>query len=133
VSTLPVPRFQELKTLRGDWRTLAREIGELKARESRAWLEVVYEGSEIASSLRAKLDEAVAGTAMEILRVKNTRVMERALGGENREESLDDLDVTDVFKRCLDAHEIPREQRLVLMEAYNEILVSLHEADPQAE
>jgi exonuclease SbcD len=133
VSMLPVPRFQELKTLRGDWGTLARKIGELKALDSRAWLEVVYEGSEIASSLRTKLDEAVAGTAMEILRVKNTRVMEKALGAENREESLDDLDVTDVFRRCLDAHEIPREQCVVLMEAYREILVSLQEADPQAE
>jgi len=133
ITNIPVPRFQDLKTLRGDWQTLSRGIDELKARGSRAWLEIVYEGNEIASSLREKLNEAVAGAAIEILRVKNNRVLERALSGEDREETLDDLDVTDVFNRCLDAHEIPEEQRRALMDAYGEILVSLNEADPQAE
>ncbi|NTU48402.1 MAG: exonuclease sbcCD subunit D, partial [Syntrophobacteraceae bacterium] len=133
ISTLPVPRFQELKTLQGDWPTLVREIDGLKARGSRAWLEIVYEGNEIASTLQEKLKETVADTAIEILRVKNNRVLERVLSGEDREETLDDLDVTEVFQRCLDAHEIPEEQRRALMDAYGEILVSLNEADPQAD
>ncbi|OPY85528.1 MAG: Nuclease SbcCD subunit D [Syntrophus sp. PtaU1.Bin208] len=133
VSTIPVPRFQELKTLRGDWATLVRQIDGLKAEGRPIWLEIAYDGSEIGSSLREKLDEAVAGTAIEILRVKNNRVLERALSGENKEVTLDDLDVTEVFQRCLDAHEIPGEQRRALMDAYGEILVSLNEADPQAE
>jgi len=133
VRNIPVPRFQELKTLRGDWQTLARDIDGLKSKSSRAWLEIVYEGNEIASALREKLDEAVAGTGIEILRVKNNRVLERALNGEDKEETLDDLNVTDVFQRCLDAHEIPEEQRRALMDAYQEILVSLNEADPLAE
>ena len=101
VTNIPVPRFQELKTLRGDWQTIAREIDELKSRGSNAWLEIVYEGDEIAGDLRERLDEAVAGTGMEILRVKNNRVLERAMSGMGAEETLDDLDVTDVFKRCL--------------------------------
>jgi len=133
VSTLPVPRFQELKTLKGDWPTLVREIDGLKARGSRAWLEIVYEGNEIASTLQEKLEETVADTAIEILRVKNNRVLERVLSGEDREETLDDLDVTEVFQRCLNAHEIPEEQRRALLDAYGEILVSLNEADPQAD
>ncbi len=133
VSTIPIPRFQELETLRGDWATLARKIDGLKAEGRPIWLEIAYEGNEIASTLREKLDEAVAGTAIEILRVKNNRVLERALSGENKEETLDDLDVTEVFQRCLDAHEIPGEQRRALMDAYGEILVFLNEADPQSE
>jgi len=133
VTNIPVPRFQELKTLRGDWQTIHRDIAALKARGSRAWLEIVYEGNEIASTLREKLDEAVEGTGIEILRVKNNRVLERALNGAEKEETLDDLNVMDVFQRCLDAHEIPEEQRRALMDAYQEILVSLNEADPLAE
>ncbi len=133
VSTLPVPRFQELKTLRGDWPTLARQIAGLKARGSRAWLEIIYEGSEIASTLREKLDNAVAETAIEILRVKNNRILERVLSGEGQEETLDDLEVTEVFQRCLDAHEVPEEQRRPMLDAYGEILVSLNDADPRAE
>ena len=79
------------------------------------------------------MDEAIAGTSIEILRVKNNRVLERALSGMIGEETLDDLDVTDVFKRCLEAHDIPEDQRPALLRAYGEVIVSLNEADPMAE
>lgn len=133
VTRIPVPRFQELKTLRGDWQTIARGIDELKSGGSGAWLEIVYEGEDIAGSLRDRLDEAIAGTGIEILRVKNNRVLERAMSGMGTEETLDDLDVTDVFKRCLQAHDIPEDQRPALLSAYQEVVVSLSEADLRAE
>ncbi len=59
-TNMTVPRFQELKTLRGDWPAIAREIDGLKSRRSRAWLEIVYEWDEVAGSLRGRLDDAVA-------------------------------------------------------------------------
>jgi exonuclease SbcD len=133
VTNIAVPGFQELKTLRGDWQTIARNIDELKARKSTAWLEVVYEGDEIAASLQERLNEAISGSGMEILRVKNNRVLERAMKGKDVEETLEDLDVTDVFKRCLDAHEVPDDQRSALLNAYQEIIASLNEADPMAQ
>lgn len=133
VSNIAVPRFQELKTLRGDWHTIAQNIDELKSRKSRTWLEIVYEGDEIAANLQARLNEAIDGTGMEILRVKNNRVLERAMSGEAAEETLDDLDVTDVFKRCLESHEVPEDQRPALLSAYQEIIVALSEADLMAE
>ena len=132
VTTLPVPRFQELMTLRGDWPSIAREIEALKSRGSKAWLEVVCEGGEIAADLRARLDEAVAESGIEILRIRNNRAPERGLGGTDTEETLDDLDATEVFQRCLQAHEISEEQRPALLGAYREVVVSLHEADPMA-
>jgi len=133
VSEISVPRFQELRTLRGDWPTLAREIEALKGQGSRAWLEIIYEGDEAASDLQRRLDEVVAGTAIEILRVRNNRVMERALSGKTMEETLDDLDVTDVFERCLDDHKVSPERRPDLLSAYREIVVSLAEQDARAE
>ena len=133
VTTIPVPRFQELTTLRGDWETIARGIDELRFAGSTAWLEIVFVGDEIAGSLRERLDDAIAGTAMEILRVKNNRVLERTLSGLNTAETLDDLDVTDVFTQCLELHQVAEEQRPTLLAAYREVLVSLSEADPGAE
>jgi exonuclease SbcD len=130
---IPVPRFQELKTLQGDWPTIARGIDELKSKGSNAWLEIVYDGDEIAGDLRERLDEAVEGTGIEILRVKNNRVLERAMSGMDTDESLDDLDATDVFNRCLESHEVPEDQRPALLSAYQEIIVSLNEADLMAE
>ncbi|MFA4916454.1 MAG: exonuclease SbcCD subunit D C-terminal domain-containing protein [Syntrophales bacterium] len=133
VVNIPVPCFRELQTLRGDWQTIACDIDGLKSRGSQAWLEIIYEGDEIAGDLRTRLDEIVAGSGLEILLVKNSRTLERAMSGMNTDETLDDLDVTDVFKRCLEAQEIPEEQRPALLSAYREIIVSLNEADAMAE
>ncbi|MDD5723740.1 MAG: exonuclease SbcCD subunit D C-terminal domain-containing protein [Syntrophales bacterium] len=130
VTNIPVPRFQELKTLRGNWQSIAGAIDDLKSKESTAWLEVVYDGGEIAGSLRELLDEAVEGTGLEILRVKNNRVLELAMKGMDSEETLDDMDVTDVFKRCLESHKVPEDQQSALLSAYQEIIVSLDETDP---
>jgi DNA repair protein SbcD/Mre11 len=133
VTTVPVPCFQDLKTLRGDWQAIVGGIGELKAQGSNAWLEIVYEGDEVAGNLRERLDEAITGTSLETLRVKNNRVLERALGSMDVEETLDNLDVTDVFRRCLQAHDIPEDQYPTLLRAYEEVIVSLNESDPMAE
>ena len=133
VQNIPVPCFQELKVLRGDWSAISTGINELKAEGSKAWLEILYEGDEISGNLQERLDEIVAGSSLEILRTKNNRVIERALAGMNPEETLDDLDVTDVFQRCLQAHDVPEEQQASLLSAYREIILSINEEDLRAE
>ena len=133
VTIVPVPRFQELKALRGDWPAIAKSIEEMKSEESSAWVEVVYEGDDIAGNLRERLDEAVEGTDIEILRTANNRLLERVMGGTATKESLDDMDVTDVFERCLKAHEVPEDKQNSLLNAYQEVVVSLREADPMAD
>ena len=133
ITSVPIPRFQELKTLRGDWQDIAGGIDELKGRRSNAWLEIVYEGDEVAGNLRERLDESITGTGLEILRVKNNRILERALSSMDVEETLDNLDAADVFKRCLQAHDIPEDQYPTLLRTYEEVRVSLNESDPMAE
>ena len=133
ITNVPVPKFQALKTLRGDWPIIAGAIDELKKIGSNAWLEIIYEGEEIVGNLRERLDEAVIGSNLEILPVKNNRVLDLAMKGINTEETLDDLDVTDVFKRCLQSHAVPEDQQPTLLNAYQEIIVSLNEADPMAQ
>jgi len=133
VTGIPVPRFQELKAIRGDWQTIAQSIEEMKSERSRAWVEVVYEGDDIAGNLRERLDEAVEGTDIEILRIANNRLLERAMGESVPEESLEDMDATEVFERCMQAHDVPEDQQSSLLSAYQEIVVSLREADPMAD
>lgn len=133
VRPVPVPRFQELASLRGDWPAIAGQIEDLKRCGSTAWLEIVYEGEDIAAGLRERSSAAVDGTGMEILRIKNSRILERALGGRTIEETLDDLDVTEVFVRCLDAHDIPADRHAELLGKYRECVTSLHENDQLAD
>lgn len=133
VAGVVVPRFQELKTLRGDWQTLALHLDVLKSQKSSTWLEIIYEGDEIAANLQERLTEAIAGTGLEILRSRNNRIVEKALSSKESEETLDDLDPMDVFRRCLDAHNIPEEQRAGLLNTYQEVLMALNDSDPFAD
>ncbi len=49
------------------------------------------------------------------------------------DETLDDLDTSDVFTRCLETFDVPDEDREELTVSYNEIIKSLHEEDVNAE
>lgn len=126
VHLIDVPVFQELERIAGDWERIEGRIKELSAAGSRAWLEIVYEGAGIIGDLRERLEAAISGTKIEILRVKNCRATARAMQGR-AEETLDDLSVEDVFRRCLDARGVPEEERTELLRAYRETLLSLHE------
>lgn len=133
VRLIPVPCFQELQTIRGDWLQIAAGIAGLKGKGSKAWLEIIYEGEEIIANLQERLEEITAGSALEILRTKNNRLVERVLSGMEAAETLDDLNATEVFKRCLKADGVPEEQHEELLNAYREIIVSINEQDVREE
>jgi DNA repair protein SbcD/Mre11 len=129
VQLINVPVFQKLERVYGDWDSISSRILELSATDSQGWLEVIYEGDEVIGDLRERLDEAISGTQMEILRIKNNRIIDRVLGQIHGEETLDDLNVNDVFERCLVVHEVPEDQRPELLRAYQETVSSLYEDD----
>jgi exonuclease SbcD len=128
-----VPCFQELVRIVGSLDDIHTKLEELKNEESAAWLEIEYTGSDIIGNLREMLDEVTADSAMEIRRIKNQRVMDRVIRTVAEDETLDDLDTGDVFTRCLDAFEVPDEDREELTVSYNEIIKDLMEEDRHAE
>lgn len=133
VQLIDVPIFQKLERVKGDWEGISNRIIELSATDSQGWLEVIYDGTEVIGDLRERLEAAISGTQMEILRIKNNRIIDRVLGQIHEEETLDDLNVNDVFERCLAVHDVPEEQRAELLRAYQETVSSLYEDDVQAE
>ena len=137
VQLIDVPVFQRLERVKGDWDGISSRILELSAtgspNGSGVWLEVIYDGTEVIGDLRERLEAAISGTQMEILRIKNNRIIDRVLGQIHEEETLDDLNVDDVFERCLAVHEVPEDQRPELLRAYQETVSSLYEDDVQAE
>ena len=133
IRELFVPCFQPLVRIAGSLGDIHVKIEELKTEKSTAWLEIEYNGSDIVGNLREMFDEALAGSAMEIRRIKNRRVMDRVINRMAEEETLDDLEPGDVFVRCLDAFDVPDEDREELKISYEEIIKSLHEEDVNAE
>lgn len=129
INEVTVPRFQELERITGDADEIETKIKQLKARESLAWLEIEYTGKEVISNLREKIDEIMIDSKMEIRRIKNQRVMDQIVGAIDSGETLDNLDVTDVFERCLNSYAVPIENRSELLESYQEIIKTITEED----
>ncbi|MDQ6992379.1 MAG: exonuclease SbcCD subunit D C-terminal domain-containing protein [Mariprofundus sp.] len=133
VCLINVPCFQQLEQIKGDAQQLEARMLELSVSQTVIWLEILYEGDELIGELRAALDAIIEGTQLEILRVKNKRVADKVLNQMHQDETLADLDVDDVFERCLIAHDVPEQQRPELLSAYKESLAALYEDDCRAE
>ena len=125
VRPLAVPQFQRLERCAGDLDSILATITKLKAEQSSAWLEVEYNGKQLQPDLRALIESALAGSELEVLCIRNSRVASGALEAQSQQESLADLDCFEVFERCLDSQQIPSEQRGQLLSCYQEIVQKL--------
>lgn len=127
ITQIPIPVFQRLESLRGDWDHISASLDRLREEEAPVWLEVEYEGAEIIGDLRERIAGLTAGSALEVLRIRDARLTARALASDRDGEALEELDELEVFRRCLQAHQMPEEQRPELEAAYGEILTALRE------
>lgn len=128
VTDIPVPRFQNLESVKGDWEHITARLEELKGLETTILLDIIYSGEQVMGDLRDRLDELTAGTGLEILRIKNDRVFEHALINCTG-ETLADLNIEEVFRRCLESNQIPPEQQEELISTYREAVLMLQEED----
>lgn len=133
VSLINVPTFQKLQQIKGDWQAIETEIKSLITTDNKAWLEIIYDGDEVLTDLRERLEILIKGTDIELLKVKNNRIINRVLNRIDDTETLDDLNENDVFERCLNAHNVSAEQRTELLRSYQETLTQLYEDDAHAE
>ena len=133
IKELAVPCFQQLVRIVGTLDEIHAKFDALKTQEIAAWLEIEYTGNDIIGNLREMVDEATADSAMKVLRIKNRRVMDRVISTTAQDETLDDLNTGDVFTRCLEAYDVPDEDREDLTASYNQIIKDLMEEDRNAE
>lgn len=129
VQPIEIPVFRHVESITGDWDTISAAIQRLSASGEACWLEVIYEGDAVMGDLRERLETAVSGTRLVIARIRNNRVFDCVLRQIHEKETLDDLNVHEVFERCLAEHNVPEEQRRELLSAYQETLASLYADD----
>jgi len=133
VTELPVPCFRLLVRESGDMQTIVAGIDALKKQNRPVWLEVEYNGEALIADLQEQVNSAVAGSEIDVVRIKNQRLVRSLLEVCAADENLEDLKEADIFNLCLDAHNIPDEQRPELDAAFREILVELAETDVNRE
>lgn len=132
INEFAIPCFQALERITGTIEDITDRIAELKSEESQAWLEIEYTGKQIVGELlNHRCYEAIADSTIEIRRIKNKRVVDQLMHRSVEDETLDDLDMYQVFNRCLDSHSVLDEERPELIQSYKEIVISL--SDQEAE
>jgi exonuclease SbcD len=129
----PVPSFQNIQTLRGELSTLLAEIELLKTATQSIWLEIIYEGDEIITHLQSAVNEAIAGTTLEILRIVNNRQINRIMQQTTAQETLETMTEEAVFQRCLEMQQVPDNQCAELLDLFRETVQAIHDEDLQAE
>jgi len=132
VRTVPVPKFRDIRTLKGDLPSIEHEIGSLINLHHPVWLKVIFSGSHSPSAVQAELRELTKGTEIEILRIRPFENETAVIVSDDTGETLEDLSETEVFRRCMEAGDIPEEDRKELTDAFAEILQDIHEEDTPA-
>jgi exonuclease SbcD len=133
VSTMPVPCFLPLETVRGDLKTILARLDQLVKDRTSILIEVIYEGDELIGDLQSVLHEAVSGSEVHLLRTVDNRILRHILLPNETSATLADLSVFQVFDRCLTAHLIPENQCDDLRIVFREAVSSLAQDDEKAE
>ncbi len=128
VTTLPIPCFLQLESIQGNLSTILSRLGDLVAKAEQIHVEVIYEGEDIVADLQSMVQEAVSGSKVRILRTVNNRVLKLALSRKEMGETLSQLTPFQVFDRCLDAHDVPVEQRRDLQVCFEEAVRLLEDS-----
>jgi exonuclease SbcD len=133
VDSLPIPPIRSYVQVAGDLQSVLSRLRDLKFMGKPVWVEVQLEDPRIVPGAREEIFSLVEKTPVEVLRVKNTAISAMTLSQAHEQESLEDLNPLEVFRRCLCAGEEPEENWDDLTRAYREILSAVMEDDTYAE
>jgi exonuclease SbcD len=133
IRTIPVPKFRDIRTLKGNISTVENEIRSLLKLDHFVWIEVIFSGTLSASTVQSHLRELTDGTNVVIIRTRPLDTGNDEFNPEEEGESLEDLSVMEVFQRCMDAKNIPTDDQQSLIDAFSEIHHEMNEEDTLAE
>lgn len=133
ISLLPIPVFQPLQRLQGDWPELQQQLSALQQQSEPVWLEIIYTGDEVIGDLRLQVNELLDNTPHEVLRLQNQFLMRQILQPINEEKSLEQMTTEEMFERCLQARQVEPAQWPALQRTYREVLALMAEEDPEAQ
>ncbi|MEI8331188.1 MAG: exonuclease SbcCD subunit D C-terminal domain-containing protein [Methanomicrobiales archaeon] len=133
VRSVQVPKFWDIRTLKGDISTVEIEIEALIKLDHPVWIEVIFSGTLSAPAVQTHLRELTYGTDVIIIRTRSMETEKYGFNSEDEGESLEDLSEMDVFQRILDARNIPTGERPELIDVFSEIIHEMNEEDSLAD
>ena len=121
ITTLEIPVFQQMESIRGDKTHIFNRLEELKKTDNSVWVEIIYDANDIFSDLSSWADEMTTQTKIEIIKFQNRQYLNEVLTQNDSMQSLDNLDKFEVFDILLEKNNFPTEKKAELQELYQEI------------
>lgn len=128
ITELPVPAFRPLHSVKGSLDDIQKQIRKISTETGLTpWLEVEVSTDDYLSDVQSPVQDMVADKSVEILRVKRKRnVQSTGLVREAR-ETLEELDVSEVFSKRLEDEPLEDDRIQALTSAFNEVLENIHD------
>ncbi len=132
VEEVAVPCFKPLIRVAGSFAEIGSQLKALVAAGTTAWLEVDYNGSELLPGLQEDVYKLVEGTSLDLVRVKNQRLVQSLYQGTANDVAIEDINEKSVFQKFLEMNKdkASEEQWQELTAAYCEILAMIAEEEP---
>ncbi len=129
VKPIVVPRFQKLIKLTGDDETIVKNLKELLKEENSIWVEIYYEGSLGSKSFKEQVDSLIENSKVELLKFSTPLAKEYTLTGDEKLETLKELDPEEVFKRRLENEQLDETTKEELTLLYKTVLRAIEEEE----
>ncbi len=126
IETIEIPNFQRLESIVGDKEFIAERLTELRKENMSVWVEIIYKGEAIFPDFSAWINEQTANTNIEVLKLQNRQYLNNVLTTDDTINSLEELNVFDVFDTLLAKSTLPEAQKNELKATYKEVVTSLN-------
>lgn len=122
---IPVPVFRRLKTIHGDLESVKESLQRFSERPHGSltpWVEVLIETDEYVPQMDVQLRDFAAGMELELLKIRVNRIGKSPdSDAETGHLALEDLEVTDVFRKRCEQFGIPDAESQALMQTFLEL------------
>ena len=133
ITEINIPCFQKLIRIRGSFDEVLTQLSSLRDQNEKAWLEIELKDSKLSGTLREELESLISETNLVLSRLRQPGQSFSMMNDPSFQENLEELDIHDVFVRCLDASDVSATDRDGLIHSYHEIVTSVLEEDVHAE
>lgn len=130
VTSLPVPRFQPMASLRGsliELQAALLDVASLGTPQQPVWLELLVCADDYLNDLQTRIQAMVEGLPLEVLRIRRERSQSGAMLQGKQNETLDELSPQDVFAQRLQDESLDSGLQQQLQQRYTQIVAELQE------
>lgn len=129
IREIAIPSFRRLISLSGTVEEVGSELEELVSEEAEAWVEVEITNPLAGINITEHFNALINGSMIEIIRIKNLALMERTLHQADETETLENLEPSVVFDRCMESAGVSETDRTELLKTYQEAIFALENSE----